>query len=108
MWVGRFWHPEAQNFMDNAICAKMPDHVKKILNREYLDDKPYNHIVLHLEREMRLNGLGEPDGTTLIPLNSATAAATQEKKDQQQRVHCFDCGIYGHYKTQCRRLTKER
>ena len=46
---------EAQQFIDKAIYAKMPDHVKKILNRAYLEDKPYNDIVLHLEREMRLN-----------------------------------------------------
>ena len=45
---------EAQRFIDKAIYAKMPDHVKKILNRANLEDKPYNDIVLHLEREMRL------------------------------------------------------
>ena len=33
--------PEAQTFLDKTICAKMQDHVKKILNREYLDDKHY-------------------------------------------------------------------
>ena len=47
--------PEAQNFIDKAINVKMPDHVKKILNRAYLGVEPYNDIVLHLEREMRLN-----------------------------------------------------
>ena len=36
---------EAQRFIDKAIYAKMPDHVKKILNRAYLEDKPYNDIV---------------------------------------------------------------
>ena len=59
---------EAQQFIDKAIYAKMPDHVKKILNRAYLEDKPYNDIVLHLEREMRLNGLGAPDEVNLVPL----------------------------------------
>ena len=58
---------EAQKFIDKAIYAKMPDHVKKILNRAYLEDKPYNDIVLHLEREMRLNRLGAPGETTLVP-----------------------------------------
>ena len=58
----------------------MPDHVKKILNRAYLDDKPYNDIVLHLEREMRLNGLGAPDETTLVPLNTVDAVVTEDKK----------------------------
>ena len=99
---------EAQSFIDKAIYAKMPDHVKKILNRAYLEDKPYNDIVLHLEREMRLNGLGAPDETTLVPLNTVDAVVTDDKKDQQQRGHCFHCGKYGHYKAQCRRLQRER
>ena len=30
---------EAQQFIDKAIYAKMPDHVKKMLNRAYLEDK---------------------------------------------------------------------
>ena len=76
---------EAQRFIDKAIYAKMPDHVKTILNRTYLEDEPYNEIVLHLEREMRLNGLGAPDETTLVPLNTVDAVVTDDKKDQQQR-----------------------
>ena len=99
---------EAQRFIDEAIYAKMTDHVKKILKRAYLEDKPYNDIVLHLEREMRLNGLGAPDETTLVPLNTVDAVVTDDKKDQQQRGHCFHCGKYGHYKAQCRRLQRER
>ena len=99
---------EAQKFIDKAIYAKMPDHVKKILNRAYLEDKPYNDIVLHIEREMRLNGLGAPDETTLVPLNTVDAAVADDKKDKQQRGYCFHCGKYGHYKAQCRRLRKDR
>ena len=72
-----------------AIYTKIPDHVKKILNRAYLEDKPYNDIVLHLE---------EPAETTLIPLNAVDAAPPDETKDQQQRGRCFHCGRYGHYK----------
>ena len=99
---------EAQKFFDKAIYAKMPDHVKKVLNRAYLEDRPYNDIVLHLEREMRLNGLRAPDETTLVPLNTVDAAVADDKKEQQQRGYCFHCGKYGHYKAQCRRLHKDR
>ena len=41
---------EAQHCIDKAIYAKIPDHVKKLLNCANLEDKPYNDIVLHLER----------------------------------------------------------
>ena len=68
---------EAQHIIDKAIYAKMPDHVKKILNRAYLEDKPYNDIVLRLEREMRLNGLIAPDEVTLVPLNKTEPTQTQ-------------------------------
>ena len=40
---------EAQQFIDKAIYAKLPDHVKKMLNRAYFEDKLYNDTVLHLE-----------------------------------------------------------
>ena len=99
---------EAQKFIDKAIYAKLPDHVKKILNRAYLEDKSYNDIVIHLEREIPLNGLGAPDGTTLVPLNTVDAVVADDKKERQQKRYCFHCGKYGHYKAQCRRLRKDR
>ena len=100
--------PEAQKFIDKAIYAKMPDHVKKILNRAYLEGKPYNDIVLHLEREMRLNGLGAPDETILVPLNAVDVAPMEPKKELTHRGSCFHCGKQGHYKAQCRKLRKDR
>ena len=57
---------------------------------------------------MRLNGLGAPDETTLVPLSTVDAEVTEDKKEQQQRGCCFHCGKYGHYKPQCRRLRKKR
>ena len=73
----RIFGSEAQQFIDKARYAKMPDHVKKILNRAYLEDKPHNDIVLHLEREMRLNGLGAADEVSLVPLNKIEPAQTK-------------------------------
>ena len=89
----------------------MSDHVKKILNRAYLEDKPYNDIVLHLEKEMRLNGLGAQDEVTLVPLNKIEPAQTKPETKQvgnttqnTKKVYCSYCNKFGHYKAECRKL----
>ena len=89
---------EAQQFIDNGIYAKMPDHVKKILNRAYLEDKPYIDIVLHLEREMQLNGpinKIEPAQTKseTKPAENTTQNTTQNTK----KGYCFYCNKFGHF-----------
>ena len=48
--AGELFGSEAQSFIDKAIYAKMPDHVKKILKRAYLEDKPYSDIVRSASR----------------------------------------------------------
>ena len=106
---------EAQQFIDKAIYAKMPDHVKKLLNRAYLEDKPYNDIVLHLEREMRLNGLGAPDEVTLVPLNKVEPAPPKTESKQVENTtqnvkkgYCFYCNKFGHYKAECRKMKRDK
>ena len=110
---------EAQQFIDKAIYAKMSDHVKKILNRAYLEDKPYNDIVLHLEREMRLNGLGAPYVVTLVPLNEIEPAqtkpeikptenATQNTTQNTKKGYCFYCYKFGHFKADCRKMRRDK
>ena len=93
---------EAQQFTDKTIYAKMPDHVKKILNSAYLEDKPFNDIVLHLEKEMGLNGLGAPDEVTLVPLSKIepaqpkTEAKPVENNTQNtKKGYCFYCNKFG-------------
>ena len=106
---------EAQQFIDKAIYAKMPDHVKKILNRAYLEDKPYYDIVLHLEREIRFNGLGAPDEITLVPLNKIKPVQTKPETKQVENTtqntkkgYCFYCNKIGHYKAKCRKLKRDK
>ena len=100
--------PEAQRFIDKSIYAKLPDHVKNVFNRAYLEHKPYNDIDLHLEREMRLNGVGAPEETSLILLNSVDVAPPETQKKPNQQGNYFHCGKYGQYKAQCHKLTKDR
>ena len=99
---------EAQQFIDKAIYAKIPDHVQKILIRAYLEDKSYNEIVLHLEREMRLNGLGAPDDIALVPHNNVAPASNTQNNKENRRGFCFYCSRYVHYKAQHRQLKRNR
>ena len=94
----------AKRSMQKCLIASKGSLIK----RAYLKDKLFNDIVLHLERELQLNGLGAPDETTLIPLNSVDTIDLEEKKEKQHRGYCFHCGRYGHYKVQCRKSKKER
>ena len=75
---------ETLQFIDKTIYPKIPAYVKKILNMAYLENKPYNDIVLHLEREMRLNGVGAPDEVTLVLLNKIEPAQVANKKTQRK------------------------
>ena len=60
-----------------------PDRAMKILNRAYLHDKPYSDIVLHLQREMRVNGLGAPNKTTLVLLRTPSIQLRQSQKENK-------------------------
>ena len=110
---------QAQQFIHKAIYAKMLDHVKKILNRAYLEERPYNEIVLHLEMEMQLNGLGAPDDVNLVPLNRIEPAQTkpetkpaenaaQNTTQNAKKGYCFYCNNFGHFKAGCRNLRKDK
>ena len=93
----------------------MSDHVNKILNMAYLEDKPYNDIVLHLEREMRLNGLGAPDKVTLVPLTKIEMAQFKTESKPVENItqntkkgYCFYCNKLGHFKAECRKMKKDK
>ena len=60
----------------------MSDDAKKIFSSAYLKDKVYNDIVLHMEREMRLNGLGAIEEVSLVQV----AHRPSESKTRQTEV----------------------
>ena len=106
---------QTQQFIDKTINAKMRDHDKKTLNRAYLEDKPYNDIVLHLEREMRLNGLGAPDEVTLVPLKKIEPVQTQPEikptentTQNTKKEYCLYCNKFGHFKAECPKMRKHK
>ena len=106
---------EAQQFIEKAIYAKMPDHVKKTLNRAFLEEKPYNDIVLYLETEMRPNGLGAADAVPFVPLNKIELAQSKPETkpagnntQNTKNGYCFYCNKFGHFKAECRNMRRDK
>ena len=55
----------AQAIIDQFIYAKMPPHLKKTINQAHLQNGMYEQIVTHLEKELELNSLENPDETQM-------------------------------------------
>ena len=56
--------------IDSLLYAKLPPHLKQLLNLANLENGTYDQIVAHLERELELSGL-EDDGELTIPTMTA-------------------------------------
>ena len=55
--AGKAFGDNAHQMIENLLYAKMPPHLKKFINQDYLENGTYDQIVKHLEREIKLNGL---------------------------------------------------
>ena len=94
----------AQAVIEQFIYAKMPPHLKKSINQAHRENGTYEQIVLHLERELELNGLKAPDE---MPINAVTQQAPQQNSNKP-RPTCHYCKKPGHYQNQSRQLKQEK
>ena len=69
-----------------------------------MENVTYEQIMLHLERELELNGLEVPDE---LPINTVTQQAPQQNSDKPKPT-CHHCKKPGHYQNQCRQLKREK
>ena len=94
----------AQSIIEQFIYAKIPPHLKKSRNQAHLENGTYKQVVLHLERELELNGLEAPEN---MLLNTVTQQAPEQNSDKSQPM-CHHCKKPGHYQNQCRQLKREK
>ena len=94
----------AHAIIEQFIYAKMPPHLKKLLNQAHLENGTYEQIVTHLERELELNGLETPDE---LPINNVSQQHRNTNADRPKPT-CHHCKKPGHYRSQCRLLKKQR
>ena len=69
----------AHAIIKQFIYAKMPRHLKKLINQAHLENGTYEQIVTHLERELGLNGLEAPDE---LPINNVSQQPTNTNADR--------------------------
>ena len=94
----------AQANIEQFIYAKMPPHLKKSINQARLENGTYEQIVLHLEKELELNGLEAPDE---MPINTVTQQAPQQNSNKPKPT-CHHCKKPGDYQNQCRQFKREK
>ena len=94
----------APAIFEQFIYAKMPLHLKKLINQAHLENGTYEQIITHLERELELNGLEAPDE---LPINNVSQQPTNTNADRPKPT-CHHCKKPGHYRNQCRLLKKQR
>ena len=69
----------AQAIIEQFIYAKTPPHLKKSINQAHLENGTYEQIMSHLERELELNGLEDPDE---MLINTVTQQTPQQNSNK--------------------------
>ena len=94
----------AHAIIEQFIYAKMPPHLKKLINQAHLENGTYEQIVTRLERELELNGLEAPDE---LQINTVSQQPTNTNADRPKPT-CHHCKKPGYSGNQCRLLKKQR
>ena len=117
---------KAHQMIENLLYAKTPPHLKKSINRAYLENGTYDQIVKHPEREMELNGLeaDEPLVKTQMTVTKKEHNTEKDNKKQNEKTkqqtpktvpdkklknnQCRFCKEAGHMMADCYKLAKRR
>ena len=87
----------------------MPIHLKRVLNQARLETASYETMVQHLEREMELNGLANPESTTFTGIHNVEHANTSNQERHPKTAStCFGCGHQGHLLRNCRKTNRDK
>ena len=96
---------DAPRFMETSFYAKMPTHLKRVLNQARLETESYDMMVQHLEKEMELNGLFAPIETNITGVHQIEVHETQPAPNPSKPSGpCYGCGQSGHIVKNCRKV----
>ena len=96
---------DAPKFIETSFYAKMPTHLKRVLNQARLETESYERMVQHIEREMELNGLLAPNETNITGVIQIDALEPQQATNPPKPSGpCYGCGQSGHVIKNCRKV----
>ena len=59
----------ARTIIEQFVYAKIPPHLKKLMNQAHLENGSYEQFATYLEKELELNGLEAPDELQIITVS---------------------------------------
>ena len=86
----RAFGDNAQHMIDSLLYAKLPPHLKQLLNLAYLENGTCNQIVAHLETELELSGL-EYDGELTRLTMTAIPPHDNQLSTEEAIIVCHYC-----------------
>ena len=99
---------DAPKFIETSFYAKMPTHLKRVLNQARLETESYEMMVEHLEREMELNGLLAPNESNITGVHQIDVQDPQQAPNPPKPSGpCYGCGQSGHVVKNCRKVARE-
>ena len=99
---------DAPKFIETSFYAKMPTHLKRVLNQARLETESYEMMVQHLEREIELNGLLAPNETNITGVHQIDALDPQQALNPPKASGpWYGCGQSGHVIKNCRKVARE-
>ena len=99
---------DTPQFTETSFYAKLPPHLKRVLNQARLEAETYDTMVQHLEREMELNGLSDPIDNNVTGIHQIDAYEQQAAPNPPNPAGpCFGCGHSGYIIKICRKTSRE-
>ena len=99
----------AQILIDSLLYAKLPLKLKRSVNMARLENGSYDEIVAHLEKELEINALQEPDDLSVATMTSSNSKSkTPLSTGQMTDITCNYCKEKGHNVKECVKLKKKK